>query len=470
MSNRLTSRNMSQQEKAASLLLVYKKDPILAIESLFSVKLDKQQKKLIQEACKEQARVAVKSCQGAGKTSCLVWLTMYFLLTLEDCRILITAPSSQQLHRVFHSEFLKWHAKLPKIFKDFFEIKQESVSIKNKPYQVANLVTGNPQNRQALQGGHADNYIILADEANGLSDETFDTLLGTLGTGNGSFIQTCNPVENKGRLYEIFKRKNERWVRLTFNAFDSDQINKSWIEDMREQYGEEDDNWKIRVLGEFGSFGSSQFFPTNLVEDAVNTNISYKSYMEYPKVVGVDIARYGDDDTVFLLRQGPKILDIVKMKGFDTQEVAYRLREYYSKWTPNMLCIDGTGLGAGVVDRIKEFQLPHHDVIVSQSSTEPLKYLNLRAQLYGKVLEWLQAGADIPDDPDLFSQLVSTSYTYTTKLQVQMLSKKEIKRSGLPSPDIVDALSLSMYSKHSLFGTVVSRQKLKVKKSNYLFI
>ena len=253
----------------ASLLLSYRKDNILGVESLFKVKLDDQQRALVIAAQNPNARVAVKSSQGAGKTSTLVWLTMLYLLTLEDCRILITAPSAQQLNRVFYSEFNKWFARLPEIFKGFFDVKKESIHIKGKPYQMASLVTGNPSNMESLQGGHATNYIVMADEASGLEESVFDTLLGTLGAGSGKFIMTSNPVRNSGRFYEIFASQNSRWTRLTFNAMDSAQTSKTWIEEMRELYSEEDDNYQIRVLGEFGRFGEQQFISSATIDSAV---------------------------------------------------------------------------------------------------------------------------------------------------------------------------------------------------------
>ena len=315
----------SLNSKIAELLLSYKENPIFAIESLFSVKLDDQQRSLVLGACAPNSRVAVKSGQGCGKTATLTWLTMYFLPTLEDCRILITAPSAQQLNRVFHSEFLKMYARLPEVFKGFFDIKKESIHIKGKEYQMASLVTGNPSNIEGLQGGHATNYIIMGDEASGLDELVFDTLLGTLGTGDGKFILTSNPVRNSGRFYEIFANENPRWNRITFSGLKSAQISKGWLDDMGAMYSEMDDNWQIRVLGNFGRFGEQQFIPSSLIETCANNWIEHRVYANYPKIAGIDVARFGADQTVFSLRQGPKILDITRYSNLDTMEVAARV-------------------------------------------------------------------------------------------------------------------------------------------------
>lgn len=459
----------SLNSKIAELLLSYKENPIFAIESLFSVKLDDQQRSLVLGACAKNSRVAVKSGQGCGKTATLVWLTMYFLLTLEDCRILITAPSAQQLNRVFHSEFLKMYARLPDVFKNFFDIKKESIHIKGKEYQMASLVTGNPSNIEGLQGGHATNYIIMGDEASGLDELVFDTLLGTLGTGDGKFILTSNPVRNSGRFYEIFKSENPRWNRITFSGIKSAQISKGWLDDMKAMYDELDDNWQIRVLGNFGRFGEQQFIPSSLVEQCSNNWLENKVYKNYPKVAGVDVARFGADQTVLTLRQGPKLLDVTRYTNLDTMEVAARVADYYQRHLPSTIYIDSIGVGAGVFDRTSELGLPVREVVVSQGSNNPKMYGNFRAQLWGEMRDWMHNGADIPDDKDLQSQLNAMQYTYNNKMQILLMSKRDIKKMGLPSPDIADSIALT-FAGNAYIANTVRASKRMVRKTNFMWV
>lgn len=430
----------------ASLLHHYRSNPINAIETLFSVSLDDQQKSLIYHATQQDARVVVKSAQGCGKTATLVWLSIYYLLTREDVRVLITAPSSNQLQRVFRSELQKWLSKMPKVFRDFIQTKKESFYLTDVEYQMANLITGSPTNKEALQGGHSKTYIVMADEASGLEEEIFDTLIGTLGSSDQTaFILTSNPVRNSGRFYEIFQREelSQLWTKLTFTALESALSKDSWIEGMKVQYGEDSDNYKIRVLGEFGSFGESQFFTSPSIEDARNNTLEYRDYQNFAIVGGLDVARFGSDKTVFVTRQGPKLLDITEFSGLDTMEVSHRALEYIRAHQISLLYIDGIGVGAGVVDRLKQLGAPVKDVVVSMASTEPRLYGNLRTQLYGKTKEWLQNGADIPNDPDLMTQLTSCSYTYNNKMQLQILGKKEQKKILGVSPDILDSVTLT---------------------------
>jgi hypothetical protein len=155
------------------------------------------------------------------------------------------------------------------------------------------------------------------------------------------------------------------------------------------------------------------------------------------------VARFGDDKTVFVIRQGPKILDITEFANLDNMEIVSELTDYFHKWRPSLICIDAIGVGTGVFDRAKQLGMPVHPVVVSQKSTEPMQYLNLRAQLYGLTREWLNNGADIPNEPKLEQQFSSIEFGYNKKMQIQMLGKKEIKAKGGESPDKVDAITLT---------------------------
>ena len=462
---------VSLDAKVAAILNIWRQDPLLAMKQMFGVTPDDQQSKLILAACNPGARIAAKSAQGAGKTSTLTWLTLYFLLTLEDCRILITSPSYQQLSRVFHSEILKWKAKMPEPFRsDFFEVTRDRINIKGKPYQMANLVTASADNEESLQGGHSENYIILADEASAIEEPIFDVLQGTLGTGSGGrFIMTANPIRNSGRFYEIFSRQPKAWTTMTLSAFESGQIKPEWIEEMEDFYGADSDRYRVRVLAEFPRAGEEQFIPVDIVNDAMNRALPPSNYKGYPKICGVDVARFGSDLTVFTVRQGPKVLDITEHQGLDTTEVAGLLVDYFHKHKPENIFIDAIGIGAGVYDQAKRFGLPVHEVVVSMKSSDPKTYFNLRSQLWGQMRDWLHNGASIPmGATKLKSQLTAMTYSYNNKLQIQLANKKDLKKQGLESPDIPDALSLTFAPAVHGYNPAKKRAR-RVRRTNYVW-
>lgn len=459
------------------LIEAWTADNVLGIESLFSVQLTDQQKELVRKADGQASRVAVSSCTGSGKTATLAMLTFLYLMILPDCRILVTSPSFNQLNRVFASELRKWHKKMIPQFQDYYDITRETVKYLNtKKYeQFCSLVTASVENKEALQGGHADNYVIFADEASGVSEDAFDILLGTLSTGKGGrFIQVSNPVRSSGRFYQIFQNEDSLWDKLYFSAYDSPNVNKAWIEEMKHTYGADSDLYRMRVLGRFPRVGVAQYISAEVVEDCVNNDLRLVDYNNFPKVMGVDVARFGDDKTCIVVRQGPKILVMQTYKGLNTMEVAVRVSEMQALHQCAQIHIDAIGIGAGTFDRCKDLRLPVIEVNVSTKSTEPNKYCNLRSQIWGKMKEWLENGADLPiaardKETNLSSELTSMEYFYNNKLQLQLMSKKDLKRAGHASPDIADAISLTFASSVYELKTR-SRRRANIKRIDYPWV
>ena len=194
-----------KQSDFNDFILLASKDHVFGIEALFSVKLTDQQKLLVNSCNSQTARVAVSSCTGSGKSSILSMMTFLYLMILPDCRILITEPSSNHLERVFRSELEKWFRRMPVDIQGMFDLTMRKIEYKTSKFvHFASLVTASVDNVENLAGGHAENYIIFADEASGITEDAFDILVGTLSTGaGGRFIQVSNPQRASGRFFEI---------------------------------------------------------------------------------------------------------------------------------------------------------------------------------------------------------------------------------------------------------------------------
>jgi len=449
------------------------KNPVQGVRDLFGAEPTPQQVELIRYAWDPQARVAVSSCTGAGKTATLAWLTYLFLLTQEDCRIMMTSPSFQQLNRVYKTECEKWRGKMPKPIADLFTITREQVKLNSDTLvQRADLVTLSTDNKESLQGGHAKNYVALIDEASAAEPEAFAVLQKTLSTDTGGrFILTSNPTRSVGPFYDIFHKDEMKklWKGLYFTAFENPRRAPNFIEEMKSTYGEESDHYRVAVLGQFPRAANSQFISSEIVDLATTNDLTYPAHYNYPIVMGVDIARFGDDETVLVIRQGPKILNIIRHNKLDTMEVAEKVFEAQSKWQAQVIFIDSVGVGAGTFDRCKQLKLPVREVMGSHKSSKPLEYFNMRAQLWGEMRLWLENGADIPPIEALRNQLVGMTYGFTGKMQIQLTTKKDIKKTGAPSPDIADALSLTFAD--TVYGVKTRKASARrIKKSKYAYV
>jgi Ni2+-binding GTPase involved in maturation of urease and hydrogenase len=461
----------STSARFAEFMYEWSINPVQGVRDLFGAEPTNQQIELIRSAWDPSARVAVSSCTGAGKTTVLAWLTFLFLLTQDDCRILVTSPSFQQLTRVFHAEMLKWRGKMPSKISDMFEVTRERVIMTSKTkVQVANLVTASADNKESLQGGHAGNYVILADEASGIEEATFDVLYRTLSTGTGGrFILTSNPTRSVGRFYDIFHKDLPEWDKMYFKAFDCPHLAPGFVQGMIDTYGEDSDHYRIGVLGAFPRTTNSQFISAEVVDNAIHNNLPFLAFHNYPIVIGADIARFGDDETVFVARQGPRVLNITQLKGLDTQEVAAALMEYHKEFPAKVIFIDAIGIGAGVFDRCKHLKMPVKEVMGSHKSSKPMEYFNMRSQLWGEMRHWVNNGADIPLIDELRSQLIGMTYGYTAKMQIALTTKKDIKKQGLKSPDIGDAIALTFAD--AVYGSASFKSRpRKIRKSRYLYV
>lgn len=444
-------QDLDLPEKIKLLIATFDKNPVAAVKALFGVTPTKQQTELIIKAWKYDSRVAVSSCTGAGKTATLVWLTYLLLLCKPDCRVLITSPSFQQLSRVFNSEALKWLASMDPQIAELFDVTREKIKLKSKKgVQIANIVTASAENEESLQGGHSDNYVILADEASAINEKVFDILQGTLSTGVGRFVLTSNPTRSSGRFYEIFHKMKDKgtskWATIFFSALDCPHVNDSFIEEMADMYGEDSDQYRVRILGQFPRTSIEQFVPTDIVERAMEHSIDPREVHQFPKICGVDVARHGDDETVFVTRQGPRIFDVRSYAGLDGPEVADKLLDYWRIHQHSAVFIDAHGVGTSPYDAAKRMaglKDVIHPLNVSLPSPRPYEYANVRAHLWGEYKNWLNDEADIPWDEKLKEHTISQTYGYNGKLAYLMTSKRDMKRQGIDSPDRADACTFT---------------------------
>lgn len=480
---------LSEQQRLNRLLIRYRRDPVAFVKEVIGVNPTDQQEQLILSATRERARTAVKSCTASGKTAVLAWLTFYFLICFPDCRMLVTAPTANQLHRVFRSEVAKWLQQMRPPFNGFFEIMSDKIFIKGKKdTQFCGLVTGSPENKESFAGLHAEKVVVLVDEASALPSEIFDTLLGTLSSGETSFVLVSNPVRSQGAFYDLFQTKGEsdayeagstsgkdnptasRWDRITFDSYGSPNVDKDWIAEVIEHYGEDSDFVKMRIHGEFPVLSDSQFISTEHIDGAAKRVADPRDYMNFPRVLGADPARFGDDHSVLVDRQGPKIHDIHSFKGLDTVEFAERILRQFRMENYQCVYVDGIGIGAGVVDQLKRFSIPTVEVLVNSKPSDPKSYSNQRAQIYGHLKDWLTS-ADIPrNDKELREDLAAINYFFNGKLQIVLESKKDMKKRIKRSPDRADALALTFASEVFNVGNMrKSVGKIPVKRTNYLW-
>ena len=207
-----------------------------------------------------------------------------------------------------------------------------------------------------------------------------------------------------------------------------------------QEYGADSSQAHVEVYGMFPSAGDDQFISASIVDDAMKRE-KYKD-QSAPIVIGVDPARFGADATVIAVRQGRDIVKIMRHRGDDTMTVVGHVIEAIEEYKPTLVVIDEGGLGAGVVDRLKEQRYKIKGINFGNKAKNPIMYGNMRAQMWGDMRDWLKT-ASIPNDRFLKTDLISPMMKPDSRGTIFLESKKEMKARGLASPDAADAICVT---------------------------
>ena len=230
-------------------------------------------------------------------------------------------------------------------------------------------------------------------------------------------------------------------------------MSDEFVDEMRERYGAESNAFKVRVLGDFPASDDDVLIPYHLIDDATKRDIVLDAGVA--SVWGLDPARFGSDRTALCKRSGSVVTDVTSWRQLDTMATVGRVKAEYDglpmSLRPREIMVDSIGIGAGVVDRLRELGLPVRGVNVSESPSLGQTYSNLRAELWNKTKGWLEGrSCKIPQDNQLVAELSAVRYSFTSSGKLQIESKERMKARGLPSPDLADALVLTMASEASV--------------------
>lgn len=442
-------KKLTKQE-LINIQLYYHSRPKEFFEDILRVELDEQQIEFLQKI-KPGCRVCVKSSKGTGKTFLIAGLTLWFILCHPQVNIRTLSPSYDQLIDVYMREISMHHNRMLPEIAALIEVKYDKVELKDDPTNMAVCISAKSTKRERQSGVHSFTQVYFMDEGSGIPDNTYSNALGSLGTahGGGYVIIVSNPERGSEPFYtNLFTKKPAGWELLTFTAFKSKQTTKKFIDEIRELYGEDSDEWRVMIMGEFPRSDGSTFIPMSLVEEASQRVIPRVAYIRHPVVIGVDVARsLTGDSTVFIVRQGHKVLDLYEFKTDDTMQVVAKLKDVYLASGASVVFMDADAVGGPVADRCRELLIPVVDVRGSLPSADPRQYANIRTQLWGELREWLREGS-IPDNLELRRELGTMTWGYNGKMAQQLTSKKKLVDSNgkkTPSPDRADALAYTFF-------------------------
>lgn len=425
----------------------------------------------------QHRRVAVKAANGVGKTYLAADIVLWFLYCHRPSVVLTTAPTWRQVESLLweeiHRRFRRVNALAEREHERFAlegTLLQTRLKVSEGHFAMG-LSTDEPVR---FQGFHAENLLIVLDEACGVPEEIWDAVEGICVGSNNRVLAISNPLAPTGRFHSLFRQT--RWQNYTISAMMHPNvqgitppipgaITREAVEDRISAWCAETNaadkqafEWEgkfyrpesqflIRVLGEFPTSADNSLVGIDKVEEAMLKGKAGSIVPGTPCLLAVDVARFGSDETVIAMRRGDVVYPLIVRRGQALTETARQVHEIAIRERADAIFIDEIGVGGGVVDPLRETGIA--GIVGITVSGKPMgergetTFLNLRAQIYGALRDRLVNGQiALPYDETLRAQLAAMRYHYAQNGKIQMNSKDDMKSSGIGSPDRADAVAL----------------------------
>jgi len=428
-------------------------DPVYFARAILGDEPWEKQKEILLSV-RDNKYTAVRSGHGVGKTYIAARTGLWFLFSFYESIVLTTAPTWRQVKMLLWKEVHRACAGA-KIEMGGKLLDTELHAPAHAGWYMMGLSTDEPHK---FQGFHAEHLLVIIDEASGVDRKIYDACQSVMTSANCKMLAIGNPLEPSGWFFEAFQ--SPAWHKIHISSYDCPNITegkiiypklvtREWIDERIEEWGKDTPMFASRVLGEFPQAGTNALVPL--------------SWMEYetdrcqlvPPVMGVDVARFGDDETVLCIRRGNIILDMQAYRKIDTMEtcgkVISAMRRFGIK--AQDVKVDDTGVGGGVTDRLRE--QGHHVKAVNfgEKAQDSKAYHNLRAEIFWALRKALSPESDnrlsIPKIAGkVKAQLSALKYKHDSQGRIQIEAKDDYKKRVGRSPDWADALAISYAKPH----------------------
>lgn len=399
------------------------------------------------------------SGHGIGKSATTAQLIKFLADTRPHSKGIVTAATQDQLKTKTWAELGKWHRL--SVTRHLFDYSagRGSMSLKHRLFPETwrcDAQTSKEENSESFAGLHAVNstpYYVF-DEASGVPDKINEVAQGGLTDGEAMFFAFGNGTQNSGWFFESQEGKTMKYFnRRQIDSRSVKITNKRLFQRWADDYGEDSDFFRVRVRGQFPKSGVMEFIGRDDWKAAKMRELVPVTPQD-PLVMGVDVARYGDDESVIYIRHGmdARSWEPRRFRGLNTVQLAGKIIEIIREFRGlgqefAAIFVDGTGVGGGVVDQLTTLGYQVIEVQFGNSATDAKQYRYVTDEMWGNLRIAMRNRLCLPADTDLESQLTQRQYGINLKGQIQLESKKDMKKrlGADSSPDIADALALTFY-------------------------
>ena len=444
---------MSDLQQAIDRIRIWREKPSIFVRECFGVIPDPWQDEVLDSKDPQQAMTA---CKGPGKSAVLAWLGWNRLATRIDCRGVAISITGDNLADNLWTELAKWQHKSPFLMdqftwtgsKIFYKAKPELwwLSARSWPRQ------GNVQQQaDSLAGLHGESIFILMDEAGGIPRSLLATAQAIAANGTDALLALAgNPTNQDSALGFAVLNQRHLWKVTEITADPDDpkrtsRVTKEWAQQQIEAWGRDNPWVLVNVFGRFPPMGLNTLITPDEVRDAQRRNLHEEAFRDFPLIFGVDVAAYGDDESVIFPRRGKIAYKPMRMRNLSTIVGASHVSRMAMEKKADSIQIDATGgWGSAWLDGLKS--LGHTDCLAVQfggKASEERRFANKRAEIIWLMCEWVKDGGYLPEVPEMVIGLSTMQYTYTRDGRIQMEDKAQIKARLGRSPDLEDALACS---------------------------
>lgn len=431
----------------------WRESPATMVRELFEVDPDLWQEEVL-EVFPRQPRIAMQACKGPGKTSVLAWLSWNYLLTRPEPNIGAISITGQNLADGLWKEMAKWRDKSP-LLQAAFTWTKTRIFANEAPatwFMAAkswSQTADREEQAKALAGFHADYVMFVIDESGAMPDAVMVSAEAALSSCvEGHIVQAGNPTHLSGPLYRAATSARHLWhvVEITGDPDDpkrSPRISIEYAKEQIAQYGR-DNPWVIvNIFGRFPPSSLNALIGPDEVSAAMKRYYREYEIGQAALVLGIDVARFGDDQSVIFPRRGIQAFAPKKMRNVDSTQGAGTVSRMWEELGAAAAFIDNTGgFGSGWIDQLRLLHRSPIGIGFAEKAQDSAKYFNKRAEMAFEAVEWIKRGGALPESSELAAALTQTTYTFKGD-RFLLEPKEDVKAKIGYSPDEFDAFILT---------------------------
>lgn len=400
-------------------------------------------------------RFSTVSGHGVGKSALVAWISGFILSTRPQCRGRVTANSIPQLETTTWPEIVKWMKRCKT--RRWWRITsgRGAMKIVRTTHPESWRLDGmawDESRPAAFAGLHASTSTVfyIMDEASEVARIIGETANGGLTDGEPMMFMFSNPTKASGFFFESHHDMRHRWKCYNVDSRTAKMTNKQLLEEWINDFGIDSDYVKVRVLGQFPVTSDRQFIPTNLVSTAMEADREERFGPLDPIIMGVDVARYGSDESTIYIRRGrsmrwraPKIF-----RGLDNMQLAFEIKKIAEEILPDAINIDSGG-GSGPIDALRLWNVPNVNEVLFGAASPDDDYVMMATFMMAEFRKWLKLdGVTLPNDPILKRQIIGREYSMVegkrgTAIKIESKDEMREHQDKKESPDRADGCCLT---------------------------